>query len=48
MDLLQRWVLLIILAIINAKVFNIDDWQFWVICFGIGIVCSPLFKKEKE
>ena len=48
MDLLQRWILLIIISIINAKLFNLDDWQFWLIACGVGIVCSPLFKRKNE
>jgi len=46
MNLLQRWILGVIIAIIDITLFNETDWQFWVIAASAGIVCSPLFSKE--
>jgi len=47
MDLLQRWLLCMIITIINVELFNLNDFQFWFIAAGIGLVCSPLHKKDR-
>jgi len=47
MELLQRWILLLLISFINVELFNTNDWQFWIISGGLGVVCSPLFKRKK-
>ena len=48
MNLLQRCILLIIIVIINGKLYNNSQWEFWVITVGMGIFISPPFKKKKR
>lgn len=46
MNLLQRWILMLVIILINTEVFDINNWEFWVIGGGIGAVCSPLYNKQ--
>ena len=41
MNLIQKIILILIINIINAELFNLYDWKFWVISIGIGFVCCP-------
>ena len=41
LDLIQRLILILIIIIISAELFNLYDWKFWVISIGIGFVCYP-------
>jgi hypothetical protein len=45
MSLLQRWIFVIVIMIINAEVFGPYDWQGYVVALGIGAAASPLHKK---
>ena len=46
MELLQRWVLLLVLSAFNGAIYNPSQWLFWVIAMAIGVICHPLFKKK--
>ena len=46
MDLIQRWTFAIIMTLVNIAIYSIDDWEFYVIAVGIGIIASPLFREK--
>lgn len=44
MSLFKRLVLLLIITIINATLFDFRDFEFWFIAIGLGIVFEPIRK----
>jgi hypothetical protein len=42
--LYQRWLALIMVATIASGVFNLTDWEFWLVVLLNGTAWGSLFK----
>lgn len=46
--IIQNWALVFVIAIINAKLFDFKDWQFYVVPFLAGVYIKDLFIKKNK
>ena len=44
-EVYQRWVMLVVVGLINSELFNVEDWQFWAIACLLPLATGSLFKK---
>ncbi len=45
MSVFEGWAILIAIQIINTKLFDLGDWQFWAVSVLLGIAL-PLTKNN--
>lgn len=47
MKLIRRWALMIAISLLNAAIFTLNDWEFYVVAILISLGVGNLFSNKE-